>query len=46
MFLASNRLTLFCAGPHFNPQNKLHWVPGDEERQAGDLGNIVADQDG
>jgi len=39
-------LTPSCAGPHFNPQNKIHGAPGDEERQGGDLGNIVANQDG
>ncbi|KAI3798370.1 hypothetical protein L1987_33644 [Smallanthus sonchifolius] len=33
-------------GPHFNPLNKDHGAPWDDARHAGDLGNIVADQDG
>ncbi|KAL0751316.1 hypothetical protein Bca101_033319 [Brassica carinata] len=33
-------------GPHFNPLNRVHGPPNEEERHAGDLGNILAGSDG
>lgn len=35
-------------GPHYNPRQALHGSPQDEpnQRHAGDLGNIVANNDG
>ncbi len=34
------------AGRHFDPENQSHGPSDGEDRHAGDLGNIVADQNG
>ncbi|XP_027174739.1 superoxide dismutase [Cu-Zn] 2-like [Coffea eugenioides] len=33
-------------GPHFNPLKRDHGEPSDQNRHAGDLGNIIAGADG
>src|SRR5580765_972821 len=34
------------AGGHYNPENHQHGLPEAENRHAGDLGNLQADNDG
>ena len=34
------------AGGHYNPENHQHGLPETENRHAGDLGNLQADNDG
>src|SRR5699024_7220265 len=34
------------AGGHFNPTDKDHGAPEDEDSHAGDLGNLTVDDDG
>lgn len=34
------------AGSHFNPMDKKHGLPGDDEHHPGDFGNLEADEKG
>lgn len=35
-----------CAGGHFNPSNEPHAGPNSSQRHAGDMGNVVANENG
>ena len=35
-----------CAGGHYNPEGHEHGLPPAENRHAGDLGNLTADEQG